>query len=338
MTKKMLSLMLALVLCLGLPLPASAAQAPEGTSAIQVQAGGMTQVVQNLDLCQEENGVAGETQTIRGFNQIAGGTPITVTNAGADASAVFYIYYIGYTLRAEGKYFNSGDIRYLADHSAAGVPSSSASNGLYWVFNSGKLDGAAAAAQAKTLVPGESVSFTLPDEGTDTIFRLCIEIYYPEQNDYYGRSLPLKIAAPRPAKPTPSTVMVNGVNTAFDAYNIDGSNYFKLRDLAYVLNGTAKQFQVGWDSSANSISLTSGQAYTAVGGEMGSRGTAEQIAAPTASRILLNGREVSLTAYLINGNNYFKLRDIGQAFDFGVDWNSEAQTIFIDTAKGYTPG
>ena len=46
------------------------------------------------------------------------------------------------------------------------------------------------------------------------------------------------------AKPTESNVLVNGVSKSFDAYNINGSNYFKLRDLAYVLNGTEKQFEI----------------------------------------------------------------------------------------------
>ena len=69
------------------------------------------------------------------------------------------------------------------------------------------------------------------------------------------------------ANPNSSAVLVNGENVAFDAYTIDGSNYFKLRDLAYVLNGTEKQFAVGWDNASKTIALTSGQANTAVGGE-----------------------------------------------------------------------
>ena len=48
------------------------------------------------------------------------------------------------------------------------------------------------------------------------------------------------------------------------------------------------------------------------------------------------GREVSLTAYTIGGNNYFKLRDIGQAFDFGIGWDNATKTITIDTGTGYT--
>jgi hypothetical protein len=52
----------------------------------------------------------------------------------------------------------------------------------------------------------------------------------------------------------------------------------------------------------------------------------------------LDGKEVSFTAYTIEGNNYFKLRDIAAAFDFGVDWDGAANTIAVDTDKGYIPG
>ena len=51
--------------------------------------------------------------------------------------------------------------------------------------------------------------------------------------------------SPATANPTASTVSVNSKIVSFDAYIIGGSNYFKLRDLAYSLNGTAKQFAVG---------------------------------------------------------------------------------------------
>ena len=139
------------------------------------------------------------------------------------------------------------------------------------------------------------------------------------------------------ATPTSSSVVVNGVNVAFDAYNIDGNNYFKLRDLAFTLNGTAKQFNVGFDGASNAITLTSGQAYVSVGGEMTGKGAGSQNATPTTSKIFLDGREVQFTAYNIGGNNYFKLRDIGEAFNFGVDWDGSRNTIAIDTSKGYTP-
>ena len=148
-----------------------------------------------------------------------------------------------------------------------------------------------------------------------------------------------------PVTPTPDTVTaissaqkvtVNGKDVAFDAYNINGNNYFKLRDLAFALTGSEKQFDVGWDGAKNAISLTSGKAYTVVGGELVGKDTGDKTGTPTASKIYLDGKEVSFTAYNIDGNNYFKLRDIGSTFNFGVDFDSATNTVVIDTSKGYT--
>jgi alpha-tubulin suppressor-like RCC1 family protein len=139
------------------------------------------------------------------------------------------------------------------------------------------------------------------------------------------------------AAPTKSTVLVNGTATAFDAYNINGSNYFMLRDLAYVLNGTQKQFEVGWDALNNAISLTSGTPYTSTGSEMAVwGGTEARDALPTTSMVFLDGRQISVTAYRIGSNNFFKLREIAALIDFGVGWDAPTATITIDTSVGYT--
>ena len=137
------------------------------------------------------------------------------------------------------------------------------------------------------------------------------------------------------AVPTTSTVLVNGNNIKFDSYNINGNNYFKLRDLAYVLNTTEKQFSIGYNEVLNTVSLTSRQPYIAVGGEM-EIGDGDNVQTePTSSTILKNGEAVQLQAYLIDDSNYFKLRDIGELLDFSVEWNGEENSISIDTSKSY---
>jgi hypothetical protein len=142
---------------------------------------------------------------------------------------------------------------------------------------------------------------------------------------------------PATAVPTASKVIVDGKEVSFEAYNIDGNNYFKLRDLAKAVNGSEKQFEVGFDAEKNAISLESGKAYTSVGGELEvSAAPASQTANPTDSAILLDDEEVALTAYNINGNNYFKLRSIASAFNFGVTWDDKANTVGIDTAIDYS--
>jgi hypothetical protein len=138
------------------------------------------------------------------------------------------------------------------------------------------------------------------------------------------------------ARPTAAAVLIDGETVDFDAYNIDGNNYFKLRDLAYALDGTAKQFDVAYNAATKAITLTSDKPYTPVGGEMAGKGAGDKTPTPTTSKIILDDKETNFGAYNIGGNNYFKLRDIGAAFDFGVDWDGAKQTIAIDTGKPYT--
>lgn len=136
---------------------------------------------------------------------------------------------------------------------------------------------------------------------------------------------------------TASKVLVNGKAIAFEAYNIDGSNYFKLRDIAMVVNGTEKQFEVGWDGAKNAINLTTNKVYTPTSGELTvSANPTSKEAKPTNSKIYVDGKEAQLTAYNIGGSNYFKLRDIAKVIDFGVTWDGKTNTIGIDTSKIYT--
>lgn len=120
------------------------------------------------------------------------------------------------------------------------------------------------------------------------------------------------------------------------AYNIDDSNYFKLRDIAQAISGTTKQFDIGWDDQINAISLTLNKTYNAVGGELSlTYDHLKKTANPTSSIIYLDGEKINLVAYNIDGNNYFKLRDISEAMDFGVTWDGGTNTIGIDTLVSY---
>jgi len=138
------------------------------------------------------------------------------------------------------------------------------------------------------------------------------------------------------AAPTKSNVIVDGKTIAFEAYNINESNYFKLRDIAMAIKETNKKFEIDWDKDNNAMSLTTGKAYSAIGGELSIPATsATCYAQTTTSKIYLNGSLVSLTAYNIGDNNYFKLRDVAAALNFGATWDSGSNTIGIDTTESY---
>lgn len=138
------------------------------------------------------------------------------------------------------------------------------------------------------------------------------------------------------AKKSTASIQVDEVPHTFEAYTINDNNYFKLRDIAFILNNTQKQFSVEWQKQNDAVILESGQPYLPIGTEMGTSSIqTSQTAFPTTSKIVLNGEKIEVTAYLINGNNFVKLRDLGEALDFGVDWNDVTSTIQISSNKGY---
>ncbi|NCB41321.1 MAG: hypothetical protein EOM59_01675 [Clostridia bacterium] len=137
------------------------------------------------------------------------------------------------------------------------------------------------------------------------------------------------------ANPASAAVLVNGKSIAFDAYNVGGNNYFKLRDLAMSVSSSNKKFQVEWNESIKAINLISNTTYTPVGGEF-SKGRGRQTQCTlNSSAIFKDGDKVSLSAYNINGNNYFKLRDVAEMFDIGIVWDAAAKTIEINTEISY---
>lgn len=138
------------------------------------------------------------------------------------------------------------------------------------------------------------------------------------------------------ATPNSSKVLIDGIEVEFEAYGINGHNYFKLRDIAMALNGSSKDFQVDWDSTNNSVKITSGTMYTPVGGELTiSDKLLTKTATPTSSKIYIDNEEKSFFVYGIDGYNYFKLRDLGKALNFGVTWDGVNNTIRINTEIGY---
>ncbi len=134
------------------------------------------------------------------------------------------------------------------------------------------------------------------------------------------------------AIPTLSAVWVNGKQVSMEGYNIGGSNYFKLRDLAKALEGTEKRFAVDFDGAGGAIHLQPGQAYKSIGGELTGSDRMERKKATTAgTKITVNGSEVSLSAYNIEGSTYFKLRDLGQALNIPVIWRALDNSVRIMT-------
>ena len=135
---------------------------------------------------------------------------------------------------------------------------------------------------------------------------------------------------------SPQNLSVDGVDADCNKYNIDDSNYFKLRDLAQLLNKTDSRFSISFDEQSNAVAVVSGKEYTPVGGELARGQDQSKTAVVSKQSVLIDGKAADgLSIYNIGGNNYFKLRDLGDALGFTVDYDADSNTAIV-LSKGST--
>lgn len=72
--------------------------------------------------------------------------------------------------------------------------------------------------------------------------------------------------------------------------------------------------------------------YTAAGGELTPGDGAERSAHASTAFLTYDGIPVQAACYNIDGNNYFKLRDVTDALDCRVEWDSRNQLIKVYTS------
>lgn len=133
------------------------------------------------------------------------------------------------------------------------------------------------------------------------------------------------------AAPSTHSIYLNGLPVAVEGYAIDGNNYFKLRDLAKILAGTNKEFEVSWNNVAKRIDLTTSKAYTAVGGELAVIDAGKQEAKASNAVVYKDGALENYKGYIINENNYYMLRDIADSMGIDIEWDGTTKRVDILT-------
>lgn len=131
---------------------------------------------------------------------------------------------------------------------------------------------------------------------------------------------------------------VNGTAKTLNAVNIKGNNFLKLRDLAYLLDGTSKQFNVTYTESTNTAHIHSLTAY--VNDPQNPVNQPITLTRPQLSsqKVTLDGSSAYPIAYNVAGSNYVNLRQVCAMLDIGLTYSAATNTVTITTANSYTPG
>ncbi len=127
----------------------------------------------------------------------------------------------------------------------------------------------------------------------------------------------------------PQTILLDGKKLQLEAYNIDEYNYVMLRDLAKVLNATDKKFYPDFDGNTKSIVIQTNKNYD---NKDVFKNQAQEIKlSDNEFPVYIDGQMVIMESYSINGYTYFKLRDLGTALNFVVDYDAQNHIVIIKT-------
>ncbi|OMD57554.1 MULTISPECIES: hypothetical protein [Paenibacillus] len=133
------------------------------------------------------------------------------------------------------------------------------------------------------------------------------------------------------AKVTESSTYFDGEQRNLNGFNISNNNYFRLRDLAEYFSGTSSQFDITWNKANNAIEIITGQAYTPEKKTTSNYYSRNRNYAATLSnsKVLVNGQLQSITAYNIDDNNYFQLRDLAGKIPFDIEFDVQSDRISL---------
>lgn len=132
---------------------------------------------------------------------------------------------------------------------------------------------------------------------------------------------------------SPQTVIVDGKKYTLESYNINGYNYYKLRDLAKILNNTKSQFYVEGNENQKEIKVFLKDSYIPDGSELKIGSDNSKLCKESTWKLIVNGLEIEADKYLIGGYHYFKLRDLGPVFGFSVTFDVNSGSTVLVTGR-----
>lgn len=134
-------------------------------------------------------------------------------------------------------------------------------------------------------------------------------------------------------EPEMASVLIDGSVYELSAYKTGGTNYVRLRDVASLLNGTDRSFEITYTYAADSVQITTGTAYTPTGRELSALDSGKIMTRSHEQNLTTDGQENKVKTYKVAGTNYMKLRDIAEAAGFEVDWDNAEGNVIIQAKK-----
>lgn len=180
--------------------------------------------------------------------------------------------------------------------------------------------------------------------GNKTLKEATIHYNSPmPEPDPGSTDVPTPTPTPKTAYANTQTVLLDGKSVEFQTYalkNANGglTNYIKLQDLAYYLNGTNAQFSVDWNA-AQGILLTTGRPYAPVGTELSTPFSGDRPYQDGNPTTTINNASRTVSSIVLTDDKggdytYYQLRDMGRNLGFNVSYINGQ--VVINTNEPYS--
>ncbi len=116
----------------------------------------------------------------------------------------------------------------------------------------------------------------------------------------------------------------------FDLFNYQGTNYFSIRDIGALLNGSECSFSIEYDNDKDIVIVNKNEDYVSTGTEF-NQSIGKKKTKRNSDTIYVKSEDVEFTlkTYYINNRNYIALRDICNIIDLNIKWDVDYKKITL---------
>lgn len=124
-------------------------------------------------------------------------------------------------------------------------------------------------------------------------------------------------------------VKIGQVNVDLPSIVYNNENYVKLRDFSMLLKNIEKDFKLLYNNKNKQISAITAYPYEPIGDEL-QKLDKVKLATISDARFDVNNTNYDLSAILISGHNYFRLRDLAEIFNIKINYDIPERTVYME--------
>lgn len=133
------------------------------------------------------------------------------------------------------------------------------------------------------------------------------------------------------ATPTMTDILLNDELYTAGVYNIEGNNYFQLRDVAQILSEGSSKFDIGWDQKSKMIQIIPKKKYSFDYASYDDAKYESYNISYNETKLLKNDKIFTMKAYIIDNATYFQLRELSAVLGIEVGYDAKENKVTVKT-------